>query len=167
MSDRETIGLKSLIVHLLHRAVQEADAVFMQHVGEDGPTPRQFAVLHTVAKKPNASQTRLAEMTGIDRSTLADLVRRLVRQGLLQRRRTKRDARAYAIRLSEKGRETLRVASPAARRADAVILSLLPAKQRNDVLTGLQTLVSALNERAEGAAGDLPPWILRKNPKSP
>jgi len=165
MSDRD--ALESLLVHLLHRAVQEADAVFMQHVGEGGLTPRQFAVLLTVAQQPNANQTHLVEMTGIDRSTIADLVRRLVRQGLLQRRRTKEDARAYAIRLSEKGRETLRVAEPAARRADAVILSLLPPKRRNDVLAGLQMLVSALDQRAEGAADGLPPWILRRSQKSP
>ncbi|MFZ1102753.1 MAG: helix-turn-helix domain-containing protein, partial [Hyphomicrobiaceae bacterium] len=39
--------------------------------------------------------------TGIDRSTLADIVRRLTRKGLLQRCRTNEDARAYAVRLTD------------------------------------------------------------------
>ena len=82
MSDPETRDLESLVIHVLHRAVQEADAVFMQHVGEGGVTPRQFAVLLTVAQEPNGNQAQLVKRTGIDRSTLADLVRRLVGAGV-------------------------------------------------------------------------------------
>jgi DNA-binding MarR family transcriptional regulator len=47
------------------------------------------------------SQTGIVARTGIDRSTLADLVRRLQRKGLLQRRRTKDDARAYAVKMGD------------------------------------------------------------------
>ena len=57
-------------------------------------TPRQLAVLVTVAQNEGLSQTGLVDRTGIDRSTLADIVRRMQRKGLLQRRRTKEDARA-------------------------------------------------------------------------
>jgi DNA-binding MarR family transcriptional regulator len=40
-------------------------------------TPRQLAVLVTVANNEGLSQTGLVDRTGIDRSTLADIVRRL------------------------------------------------------------------------------------------
>ena len=74
-------------------------------------TPRQFAVLVTVSQNEGLSQTHLVERTGIDRSTLADIVRRMLKKGLLQRRRTKEDARAYAVKLTEEGWRVLRSAS--------------------------------------------------------
>jgi len=157
LSEHESRSLESMIVHVLYRAVQEADAVFVQHVGEAGLTPRQFAVLVTVAQQENANQTHLVVRTGMDRSTVSDVVRRLVGHGLLQRRRTKEDARAYAIRLTDKGQETLRAVEPRARRADVFIQSLLPPKQRREVLAGLQMLVSAFELTAARNAAKTAP----------
>ena len=89
-------------------------------------TPRQLAVLVTVAQNEGLSQTGLVDRTGIDRSTLADIVRRMQKKGLLQRRRTKEDARAYAVKLTEEGRRVLRAAEPLAKRVDERILDALP-----------------------------------------
>ena len=74
-------------IHLLHRAGQCAGDLFAGKVPERDLTPRQFAVLLTVAQNEGLSQTGLVEKTGIDRSTLADIVRRMLKKGLLQRRR--------------------------------------------------------------------------------
>ena len=62
-------------LHLLHRAGQRAGEVFAREMGSD-LTPRQYAVLASVAKSEGLSQTDLVAATGIDRSTLADVVRR-------------------------------------------------------------------------------------------
>ena len=97
-------------IHLLHRAGQCAGDIFHAEMKVDGLTPRQLAVLVTVAQNEGLSQTGLVERTGIDRSTLADIVRRMQRKGLLQRRRTKEDARAYAVKLTDEGRKALRTA---------------------------------------------------------
>jgi MarR family transcriptional regulator, temperature-dependent positive regulator of motility len=88
-------------IHLLHRAYQAVDHLFDAGMKTNGLTARQLAVLITVSQNEGLSQTDLTEHTGIDRSTLADVVKRLKRKGLLQRRRTKEDARAYAVRLTE------------------------------------------------------------------
>ncbi|MGH9810564.1 MAG: MarR family winged helix-turn-helix transcriptional regulator, partial [Terriglobia bacterium] len=90
-------------------------------------TPRQLAVLVTVAQNEGLSQTGLVDRTGIDRSTLADIVRRLQKKGLIQRRRTKEDARAYAVKLTDEGKRVLRTAEPIARRVDDRILDALPS----------------------------------------
>jgi DNA-binding MarR family transcriptional regulator len=84
------------------------------------------------------------DRTGIDRSTLADIVRRMQRKGLLQRRRTKEDARAYAVKLTDEGRKVLRTAEPLARRVDDRILDALPGKQRDQFIDGLQSIVETL-----------------------
>ena len=94
-------------IHLLHRAGQCAEDIFHAEIKEADLTPRQLAVLITVAGNEGGSQTAIVERTGVDRSTLADIVRRLQKKGLLQRRRTKEDARAYAVKLTDAGRRVL------------------------------------------------------------
>ena len=133
-------------LHMLHRAGQCAGDVFHGEVKDNDLTPRQFAVLATVAQNEGVSQTGLVERTGIDRSTLADIVRRMLKKGLLQRRRTKEDARAYAVKLTEEGRRTLKMAEPVARKVDDRILEGLPAKQREQFLDDLTTIVATLSK---------------------
>jgi DNA-binding MarR family transcriptional regulator len=93
---------------LVHQVAQAYNAVLGTKIGD--LTPRQLAVLRTVARNEGLSQTDIVDRTGIDRSTLADIVRRMQRKGLLQRRRTKEDARAYAVKLTAEGHKTLKAA---------------------------------------------------------
>ena len=62
--------------HLLKRAAQYAAYVYQGEVGKAGLTQRHFTVLIAVDQNEGVSQTALVKMTGIDRSTLADLVAR-------------------------------------------------------------------------------------------
>lgn len=140
-------GLVSAL-HLLHRAGQCADELFSISVGAADLTPRQFAVLKAIADSEEPSQTVLVEKTGIDRSTMADIMRRLLSKGLVQRRRTRKDARMYAVRLTDKGQSALKQAEPAARTTDERILGSLPAAQRDAFLKALSRIVEAI-----GAAG--------------
>ncbi len=133
-------------IHQLHRAGQCAGDIFQAEMGGDDLTPRQYAVLLTVSQNEGLSQTHLVDKTGIDRSTLADIVRRMLRKGLLSRRRTKEDARAYAVKLTEEGWRTLKTADPVVKRVDDRILSALPASQRERFLTDLATIVRALGK---------------------
>jgi MarR family transcriptional regulator, temperature-dependent positive regulator of motility len=139
-------------VHLLHRAQQAVEHLFETDMKTNGLTARQLAVLITVSQNEGLSQTDIVERTGIDRSTLADIVRRLKGKGLLQRRRTKEDARAYAVRLTEEGQQVLRSAEPRARRVDEQILDALPAKRRAEFMGALASIVSTMEQaRSAGA----------------
>jgi DNA-binding MarR family transcriptional regulator len=140
-------------LHMLHRASQCAGDVFHGEIGGDDLTPRQYAVLLTVSQHEGISQTGLVERTGVDRSTLADIVRRMLKKGLLQRRRTKEDARAYAVKLTEEGRRQLKLADPVARRVDDRILDALPTKQREQFLDDLAVIVAALAKFPARGAG--------------
>ena len=138
------VVLESSPLHLLHRAGQCAEELFTTETGENDLTPRQFAILASVAQKPDISQTGLVEQTGVDRSTLADIVRRLVKKGLLQRKRTRRDARMYAVRLTSKGQGALSAAKPAATRVDQRLLAPLRVDQRRRFLEALNEIVSTM-----------------------
>src|SRR5438874_13647300 len=101
-------SLDDVVIHLLHRVSQRADEIFAEEAGEAGLTARQFAVLLSVARSDDPSQTEIVEITRIDRSTVAEMVRRMVGKRLLQRRRSRQDARAYVVRLTDRGREVLK-----------------------------------------------------------
>jgi DNA-binding MarR family transcriptional regulator len=131
----------SSALHLLHRAGQRADELFAESIGKSDLTPRQYAVLKAVADTEEPSQTTLVEQTGIDRSTLADIVRRLVERKLLQRKRTKHDARMYAVRLTAGGQSALRGAEPAARKTDDRLLAGLSAQERDSFVKLLSRIV--------------------------
>ncbi len=123
--------------------------MFQVELGSDELTPRQYAILLTVAQNEGLSQTQLVELTGIDRSTLADVVRRMLKKGLLQRRRTRDDARAYAVKLTDEGTRVLKTHDPMARRVDERILASLPAQQRDRFMQDLSAIVEALNRIKE------------------
>ena len=133
-------------IHLLHRAGQVAGDVFAAEMSRSEITPRQYAVLVTVAQNEGLSQTNLVELTGIDRSTLADVVRRMLKKGLLQRRRTKEDARAYAVKLTDEGLRILDQTEVQARRVDERILQVLPPRQREQFIHDLTTIIEALGD---------------------
>jgi DNA-binding MarR family transcriptional regulator len=131
-------------LHLLHRAGQCAAEIFQAELGGNDLTPRQYAVLLTVAQNEGLSQTELVQLTGIDRSTLADIVHRMLKKGFLQRRRTRDDARAYAVKLTDDGDKALKTYEPLARRVDERILASLPAAQRDRFLQDLNAIAQGL-----------------------
>jgi MarR family transcriptional regulator, temperature-dependent positive regulator of motility len=138
--------LEKSAYHLVRRAGQYGADIYALHKRSKDLTPRQFAVLLTVTQNDSISQIGLVEKTGIDRSTLADLVKRLVDRGFLQRKRTKEDARANALRISANGRRALNASQVAAAHADAGILAALPAGRRKGFLQDLELISTALDE---------------------
>lgn len=146
--------LSESMLHLLHRAGQVADEMFSEEMHGSDLTPRQFAVLRVLQRLESASQTDIVNETGIDRSTLADIVKRLVARGLIARRRSKSDARAYAVRLTPSGKDALKSAEPASERVETRLLKSLPQARRDAFIDSLAQLVKVLAEEHEPAKGD-------------
>lgn len=141
-------------IHLLHRAGQCAGDIFQSKMGDTDLTPRQYAVLLTVAHNEGLSQTHLVEKTGIDRSTLADIVRRMLKKGLLQRRRTREDARAYAVKLTDEGWRLLQAVEPIARDVDTAIIATLSKEDGAKFLELLNTIVDQLGQMVSRPEAD-------------
>jgi DNA-binding MarR family transcriptional regulator len=139
-------------LHLLHRASQRADDLFARHVRPSDLTPRQFVVLQAVAHKNGLSQTDIMAVTGIDRSTTAALVRTLVTYGWLKRRRTRRDARVYSVRITPSGRQMLDAGLSATRAAEDELLFPISEKQRL-VLVDLLVLLESTPRGDDNLAG--------------
>ena len=104
MGGKSEFSLSDSPGHLLHRAQQFAAERFAKNLSTgDKLTQRQFAVLAAAAARPGLTQTELVKETGIDRSTLAELVSRMATRGLLSREAVAGDARANAIHLTDEG----------------------------------------------------------------
>ena len=142
--------------HLLKRAVQYSVHLYMGEVGKSGLTHRQFTVLLAVDNNDGKSQTELVKITGIDRSTLADLVARLIAQGYLQRRRTKEDARTNAIRLTPIGKKTLKAAQSGADEIDKQMLAQFGSADRRTIMECLGLLAAEMDRVDEAGPTEEP-----------
>ncbi len=130
--------------HLLHRAQQYAAELFAE-LYDKHVTLRQFAVLAAVQGQAGGTQTDLVRATGIDRSTLAEMIARMEKKGLLAREKSNADGRAKSVRLTSRGRHRLAEAEPHARAADLAILEALPKPKRRALLDILQALTPAID----------------------
>ncbi|MGY6628473.1 MAG: MarR family winged helix-turn-helix transcriptional regulator [Oceanicaulis sp.] len=140
--------------HLLHRAQQFASERFSEATGGVELTQRQFAVLCAVHDEEGLTQTQLVQATGIDRSTLAELVSRMASKGLLLREKAPGDGRANAVRFTDEGRALYKTAIDGARAADEAILSALPKNKRASFAEALARISRAVDLGAEAVRAE-------------
>ena len=134
--------------HLLHRAQQFAAEMFAER-SKHHVTLRQLAVLAAVNEQAGRTQVDLVRATGIDRSTLAEMIARMESKGLLAREKSSEDGRAKSVRLTAKGLSRLEEAAPHARAVDLAILEALPKPKRKALLEILQALSPAIDAAHE------------------
>jgi len=139
--------------HLLRRCHQIAVDFYTEEVGDSGPTPPQFALLLTIYQNRGLSQVDLVRLTGIDRSTVAEMVARLLKRELLERSRTATDRRTNALAVTEAGEAMLRAALPAVLRAQTRAMQPVPPARRAELIDLLRLLAS-VNGPAGAAALD-------------
>ncbi len=151
--EKRAVALERSPSQLLHRALQLALDLYADEFGRGALTQRQYAVLAAAADHAGATQTDLVRITGIDRSTLADMVARMIAKDLLTRERSSLDGRANAVTLTTAGRALLDDAAPRMAKVDARLLKLLSGGRRREALGDLlKDLV-----RGGEAAADAPP----------
>lgn len=126
--------------HLLRRAEQRASNIYTQEVGISGLTPRQYVVLTAVAAYEGQTQTDLVSATGIDRSTLADMIARMIASGLLDRERTEGDQRANSVTLTAAGKRQLVATAAKVRNAEKRVIAPVPASKRAVLLECLRAM---------------------------
>jgi DNA-binding MarR family transcriptional regulator len=141
------------ILHLLRRLDQHATQLYSTETSDNDLTLRQLAIMTAISREENLSQTDLVTITGIDRSTVAGIVSRLIRKGLLDRRRSPDDGRAYCVKLSKRGQKAVAGADRLYTRIEKKLLSGVPATEASQFITTLKSIVSAQSEDAEQSVG--------------
>lgn len=115
--------------HLLRRNHQRSYEIFSQHVGDD-VTRQQMSVLIVLAQSAGASQNDLVAKTAIDKSTMKEMLGRMIARGWVRRERHPHDSRAWAMSITQDGIAMLDQRLPLVVAAQAEILApLSPALQ--------------------------------------
>ena len=126
-----------------------------------GISPRAHAVLAAAATGEH-SQTQLARMVGLDKTTMVVTLDELEAAGLAERRPSPSDRRARVIAVTATGAAKLREAEEIGDRIREDVLSVLPARDRKVFLGALMQLVgSRLAEPVQCA-----PPVRRRAPRA-
>ena len=96
-------NLSARTSYLLGRAASRVQALGEHDLEPLGITPREYSVLAVLADRSPLSQTQLAAILGLDRTTILKLGAALERKRLVVRERDAHDARAYAVALTPAG----------------------------------------------------------------
>lgn len=102
--------------HLIRRAEQQHVAAWQAR--SPGATNVQFAALVVIARRPGSSQRELGDELDLDRSTIADLVRRLEGNGLITRTASTVDRRRFELDLTPAGVQEIERLRPIARQIE-------------------------------------------------
>lgn len=127
--------------YLVRRAQQRHVATWTRMVSSDTSSV-QYAILAVLSRLGSASQRALCDEVDLDRSTVADLVARMERRGLLARERDPHDHRRKAVTLTDAGRAEYALLAPKVEVADAELTSPLDP----DALAALRRALRRLLE---------------------
>jgi MarR family transcriptional regulator for hemolysin len=124
---------------LLSRASQVLSSELSAALHDLGLAPRGHMVL-LAAESGAYSQTEIAKMVGLDKTTMVVTMDELERAGLAERRPSPTDRRARVIVVTKAGTRLLRKADAIFDRIRGDVLATLPATQRDTLVTALQQL---------------------------
>jgi MarR family transcriptional regulator, transcriptional regulator for hemolysin len=134
---------------LLYRAHWALAAELTAALAPLGVSARAYHVLRA-ASSGERTQSEVAEMVGLDKTTMVVTMDELERDGLAQRQPAPHDRRARMIAVTPAGKRKLAEADQVKERVQAQVLGELPARDRKALLDALSRLVEGrLAERVE------------------
>jgi DNA-binding MarR family transcriptional regulator len=139
------LGRPGFLIRRLH---QLHSALFIEETRGFDITPVQYSLMTALAARGELEQNSLALEIGLERTSVAEVVPRLQRRGLLARRRSADDGRVKLVRLTGKGRALLRRMAAKVRRAHDRTIDQLAGPERDLFLLQLIELVEANNHVA-------------------
>lgn len=126
---------------LVRRAQQRHLAVWNSEVSTE-ITSVQYAALVALQQSPGVNQRQLGDELDVDRSTIADLVARMVRNGLIERTDDPVDKRGYVLFLTAAGRKQLAALRPRVEGVERILTAALTPKECLELRRLLSALLS-------------------------
>lgn len=125
----------------LRRAQVSAFKHFAQTVtAAENITPGLYGMLQVIANNSGLTQSRLAEVMEVDRSSIVKVVNALEDKGLIRRDAAPNDRRSYHLRMTPEGRLALRRIEEAVARQDREFSAGLSEDARKLLITLLKRL---------------------------
>lgn len=116
-------------------------------------TPDQFTVMRTLLEQHGITQRRLASLISSDPNTVASLVNRMEKAGLIERETHEQDRRANRLGVSQRGKAKYERARAIAVALQGEVLSALPENAREHFLEQLEIIAEACRAAAANSNG--------------
>ncbi|HEY9281695.1 MAG TPA: MarR family winged helix-turn-helix transcriptional regulator [Eoetvoesiella sp.] len=139
-------GLWSRPGFLVRRLHQVHYSIFFEECKEENITPVQYGILTVLSRSPWLDQTAIGFELGLDRTTSADVIKRLEEKGLLERRINRRDRRSRQAAVTSEGLRVMRLLQNGMAQAQKRLLQPLSPQNQKIFLKLLSELVEANNQ---------------------
>ncbi len=146
ITDEELIEfppLESLTGFLLRCASNIADSAYYKQVGHAEITPRQLAVLLSLRNSGQITQAKLSALTKMDKSTINEMVPRMIERNLISKSNSPDDKRANQLSVTSHGLKTLKAILPGTILSQEMILAPLPKEYRRVFKHCLEIMIEA------------------------
>lgn len=126
--------------YLIRRAQQRHVAAWTR-IASTEISSVQYTILVVLDRLGEASQRELCDEVDLDRSTIADLVKRMERRGLIVRSRDPEDARRNTVTLTDAGRSERERLRPLVDQVQEALVASMSPKERRALRAGLHALL--------------------------
>jgi len=133
---------------LLRRAWYGMNQAFRRRIAHMDLTPDQFTVMRTLLEQEGISQRELTALMSSDPNTVASLLERMERAGLIERETHEKDRRANRLRLKARARGKYEAARKIAVSLQTQVLNVLPKGVRENFLQHLDKIAGACRKAA-------------------
>lgn len=141
-SDTKSRESQLHVGYLIRRAQQLHLAVWSRIVSTEVSSV-QYSILLTLDRMGAASQRELCDEAGLDRSTIAEILRRMERNGLIERQRSAEDARRNTVRLTALGHSERRRLDPLVLEVQRELTAGLSPEERSELERSLVRLIES------------------------
>ncbi|MCX7560163.1 MarR family transcriptional regulator [Sulfitobacter sp. F26204] len=135
--------LRGFVGYHMKRAFNVVQADLTHTLKPFGLRMLTYTALVLIADNPGLSQSQLAGAMDVERPNLVVIVDQLEQRGLITRDRVPTDRRAYALHVTDKGRQLYERAVAATKTHEANLLEALAPETRKTVVTALQLIQNA------------------------
>ena len=135
--------LESLVGFLLRCASTIADASYYKQVGSAEITTRQLAVLLSLRNSGPMTQAALSGAIRMDRSTINEMVPRMIERDLISKSNAPDDKRAIHLSITAHGLKTLKQLLPPTALSQDMVLATLPKEYRRIFKHCLEMIIEA------------------------
>jgi DNA-binding MarR family transcriptional regulator len=136
---------------LLRRAWFSLNQAFRRRMAHLDITPDQFTVMRTLLESDGISQRELTQIMSSDPNTVASLIERMEKAGLLVRKSHEKDRRANRLHLRPPGKQKYEDGREIAIALQREVLSVLPEGHRQIFLEDLALVADACLSAAQNS----------------
>ena len=125
--------------------------MFFEECKEGNITPVQYGILTVLSRNPWLDQTAIGYELGLDRTTSADVIKRLEEKGLVERRVNPTDKRSRQANITPEGLALMESLKDGMARSQQRLIEPLSPADRKTFMTLLAEVVEANNQHGRAA----------------